>query len=78
MAVEPEGGGMNRAKQIRLDRNLGVMDVVNGAGIGPKTLRKIEAGDDVNAASLARLSTFYGVKASELLAPAFPPEREAA
>jgi hypothetical protein len=37
---------------------------------GSRTLKKIENGEDVNAASLARLSAFYGMKASELLAPA--------
>lgn len=62
---------MNRAKQIRLDRGLGVVEVVEGAGVSPKTLKKIENEVPVNAAPLARLSTFYGVKASELLAPAF-------
>lgn len=61
---------MNRALQIRLDRHLGVADVVDAAGISSRTLKKIEAGETVNAASMARLSTFYAVKASELLAPA--------
>jgi hypothetical protein len=61
---------MNRAKQIRLDRNLSVVEVIEGAGIGSRTLKRIEAGEDVNAAPLARLSTFYRIKASELLAPA--------
>lgn len=69
---------MNRAKQIRVDRNLGIVEVESGAGISRRTLRKIEAGADVQPAALARLSTFYGVKASDLLAPAFPPDREAA
>jgi transcriptional regulator with XRE-family HTH domain len=61
---------MNRAKQIRIERNLGVVDVVKGAQISHRSLKKVENGDDVHPAVLARLSTFYGVKASELLAPA--------
>lgn len=69
---------MNRAKQIRLDRGLGVAEVIDGAGISAKTLKKIEAGDDVTAASLARLATFWQVKPSTLLMPAIEPEREAA
>ena len=70
---------MNRAKQIRLDSGLGVMDTADGAGISAKTLKKIESGDEVNAASLARLATFWQVKPSTLLMPALPEtEQEAA
>lgn len=68
---------MNRAKQIRLDEGLGVAEVVDGAGISAKTLKKVEAGEDVNAASLARLATFYAVKPSSLLMPAIEEERAA-
>jgi transcriptional regulator with XRE-family HTH domain len=62
---------MNRAKQIRIDRQLNLGDVIDGAGVAPKTLNKVEAGEDVHPAALARLSTFYGIKASELYAPAY-------
>lgn len=61
---------MNRAKQIRLDRGLGVYEAADAAGIARRTLRKIEAGDDVHAGSLARLAEFYEVAPSSLLAPA--------
>jgi transcriptional regulator with XRE-family HTH domain len=61
---------VNRAKQIRLDQGAGLADTAQAAGMSPRTLKKIENGEDVNAASLARLSAFYGMKASELLAPA--------
>jgi transcriptional regulator with XRE-family HTH domain len=70
---------MNRAKQIRIERNLGVVDVVKGAQISHRSLKKVENGDDVHPAVLARLSTFYEIKASELLAPAhFDIPKEAA
>jgi transcriptional regulator with XRE-family HTH domain len=70
---------MNRAKQIRLDQGAGLAETAQAAGMSARTLKKIESGEDVNAASLARLSTFYGLKASELLAPAhFETPREAA
>lgn len=69
---------MNRARQIRLDRRIGVIDTADGAGISTKTLHKIEKGVDVNSASLARLADFYGVSPSELLMPAITPTREAA
>jgi len=68
---------MNRAKQIRLDRAMGVLDTADGAGISTRTLNKIEAGEDVKAASLARLATFWQVKPSSLLMPATE-EQEAA
>lgn len=61
---------MNRAKQLRLDAGAGIHETALKAGIGKLTLHKIEAGKPVQAASLARLSTLYGIKASELLAPA--------
>jgi transcriptional regulator with XRE-family HTH domain len=61
---------VNRAKQIRLDQAAGLAETAKAAKLSTRTLRKIEAGEDVNAASLARLSTYYAVKASELLAPA--------
>jgi transcriptional regulator with XRE-family HTH domain len=61
---------VNRAKQLRLDQGAGIADTAQAAGMSARTLKKIENGEDVNAASLARLSAFYRVKASELLAPA--------
>jgi hypothetical protein len=33
---------MNRAKQIRIERNLGVVDVVKGAQISHRSLKKVE------------------------------------
>jgi transcriptional regulator with XRE-family HTH domain len=61
---------VNRAKQLRLDQGAGIADTAQAAGMSARTLKKIENGEDVNAASLARLSAFYGVRASELLSPA--------
>jgi transcriptional regulator with XRE-family HTH domain len=61
---------MNRAEQIRIDRGLGVVGVAAGAGISTRTLKKVERGDSVTAAALARLATFYEVKASTLQMPA--------
>jgi transcriptional regulator with XRE-family HTH domain len=85
---------VNRAKQIRLDQGPSPVSSRGGvavtakqaarapvslSGMSARTLKKIENGEDVNAASLARLSAFYGLKASELLAPAhFETPREAA
>jgi transcriptional regulator with XRE-family HTH domain len=64
---------MNRATQIRIDRGLKVIDVCKHAGIGPKTLKKIEEGEPVNAGSLARLANYYEVPASTLnLRAVFP------
>lgn len=61
---------MNRAKQIRLDRSMSVSQVIAGAGISSRTLKRVEDGEDVASAALARLANFYGVKPSSLLAPA--------
>jgi transcriptional regulator with XRE-family HTH domain len=64
---------MNRALQLRIDRGLRVTEVCEKAGIGPKTLKKIEEGEPVNAGSLARLANYYEVPASTLnLRAVFP------
>lgn len=68
---------MNRARQIRLDKGLGVKETADTAGISTKTLHKIEAGDDVLSGSLARLARFYDVRTTELLLPAEYGERAA-
>jgi transcriptional regulator with XRE-family HTH domain len=72
---------MNRAKQLRIDRHLGLLDAAESAGVAYRTLKKVEDGQEPTAKVLARLSTFYGVKASELLRPAhfdYEPPEEAA
>ena len=71
---------MNRAKQLRLDAGHGVMEAAARAGISSRTLRKIEAGNEVQVDSLNRLASFYKVRPSDLLAPAVftTPEGEAA
>lgn len=61
---------MNRAKQLRLDSGGGALDTATRAGISTRTLKKIEAGDDVTAAALVRLAAHFNVAPSELLAPA--------
>jgi transcriptional regulator with XRE-family HTH domain len=61
---------MNRAKQLRLDRGLTISDVAQATKVGRRTIRVLEDGQEVQAPSLARLSTFYECSASELLAPA--------
>lgn len=62
--------GMNRAKQLRLDSGTGLEATAEKAGISFRTLRKIEAGRDVQAASLVRLASVYGVRPSDLMGPA--------
>lgn len=71
---------MNRAKQIRIDSGAGLVETSDAAGIGPRTLKRIEAGEEVHAATLRRLAEHYGVQPSELLQPAVfaAPEGEAA
>jgi transcriptional regulator with XRE-family HTH domain len=69
---------MNRAKQLRMDLGVTAKHVCEQARISRNTLRKLEAGNEIEAPSLARISTYYGVTASELLAPARFPEGEAA
>ena len=71
---------MNRAKQLRIDAGIGLVEAAQGAGISPRTLKKIEAGAEVGAPALARLATFFEARPSELLAPAVfnTPEGEAA
>jgi transcriptional regulator with XRE-family HTH domain len=74
---------MNRAKQLRIDSGMGLVDTADGAGISTLTLKKIERGEDVQPASLVKLATFWGragqaVKPSELYAPVSFDERSAA
>lgn len=61
---------MNRAKQLRLDSSRGMTDTADLAGISLRTLRKIEAGEDVQVDSLTRLAAVYDVRPSDLLGPA--------
>lgn len=58
---------MNRALQIRLDRGLSRAAVVEGAGLTPKALRKVEEGQGSHAATLTKLAEYYGVPASALV-----------
>jgi transcriptional regulator with XRE-family HTH domain len=69
---------MNRAKQLRLDKGLGIHDVGAEAGVGYHTIRKIENGEDVQPASLVKLGSFYDVQPSSLYQPAVFDERRAA
>lgn len=69
---------MNRAKQIRLNRGLTLSDVARATKVARRTIRLLEDGQEVQAPSLARLSTFYGVSASSLLGPAVEASGEAA
>jgi transcriptional regulator with XRE-family HTH domain len=70
---------MNRAKQIRIDRGLGIAAVAKDSGVHHETITKIEDGGDVQPASLVRLGSFYGVQPSSLYLPAqFEDERSAA
>ena len=69
---------MTRAKQLRIDKGLTITAVSDATSVSRRAIRVLEGGQEIQAPSLARLSTFYGVKASELLMPALPPEREVA
>ena len=69
---------MNRARQLRLDRRLGLVDTAEAARIHTRTLKKIEAGEDVHPDALGRLASYYKVQPSSLLAPAVFDAPEAA
>ena len=62
--------GMNRATQLRLDRLLPLEQAAMEAKVSPKSLRMVVRGELVQPRTLACLSSFYGVKATDLYAPA--------
>lgn len=66
----PTSAYLTRAKQLRLDRGLTMTAVSNATGVSRRTIRVFEEGQEIQAPSLARLSTFYGLSASSLLGPA--------
>jgi transcriptional regulator with XRE-family HTH domain len=68
--IRLDQGAVNRAKQIRLDQGAGLADTAKAAGLSTRTLKKIENGEDVNAAPSRASPPSTAVKASELLAPA--------
>jgi transcriptional regulator with XRE-family HTH domain len=70
---------MNRAKQLRVDRGLTLDALSDKTGVSYRTLKKIEAGTEVNAPALATLGRLYDVQPSSLyLPPLFDDERQAA
>jgi transcriptional regulator with XRE-family HTH domain len=70
---------MIRAQQLRLDANLSVTDLATEAGVSPKAIRRLEDKGEVgHISTAARLSAYWGVKSSELLMPALPPQERAA
>lgn len=70
---------MIRLEQLRLDANLSVTDLAEKAGVSPKVIYRLEEKGEVGQiSSLARLSTYFGVKSSELLMPAVDPSERAA
>lgn len=64
------------AKRLRVDRGEGLVHVAQAAGIAFNTLKKVEAGHEVDAGSLKKLGEYYGVDASSLL-PGGEPESKA-
>lgn len=64
---------MTRAQQLRLDAGLSVVALASKAGVAHATVRRIERGDEVQAAKLAAVAKALGdVPASSLLGPAIP------
>jgi transcriptional regulator with XRE-family HTH domain len=70
-AAERPGTDVTRLEQLRLDAGLTRNELGRLVGVHHATIRKIEDGRPlVHVAPLSRLSTYFGVKASELLLPA--------
>lgn len=69
---------LNRAKQLRLDKGLGLVEAASAAGVNHVTVRRVEEGLEVRAASLAKLAAYYGVQPTSLVLPAVYSEPEAA
>jgi transcriptional regulator with XRE-family HTH domain len=69
---------MNGLEQLRLDRGLTVAQVAEKVKVAPKTIRAAESGSRPHAKTLAKLSTFFGVKASYLVAEVSHEIQEAA
>lgn len=70
---------MIRLEQLRLDANLSVVDLAKAAGVSPKVIYRLEDKGEVGQiTTIARLSTYFGVKSSELLMPAIKPSQDRA
>jgi hypothetical protein len=61
---------MNRAKQLRIDQGLGVVEAADKAGVHFKSLKKIEDGEEVGARVVRLVGEMYGVQPSSLYLPA--------
>jgi transcriptional regulator with XRE-family HTH domain len=62
---------MTRLEQLRLDAGMSYNDLAASTKVSPRTIRNIESGVTVSVKSLARLSTHFGIPASQLLLPAY-------
>ena len=70
---------MIRLEQLRLDDGLSVRDLAEKTGVSPKAIYRLEEKGEVGQiTTIARLSSYFGVKSSELLMPALPPQERAA
>jgi transcriptional regulator with XRE-family HTH domain len=65
---------VTRLEQLRKDALLTVKDLAKQTRVSHRTIYALESGDvkDPQMKTLARLSTFFGVPASELLLDALP------
>lgn len=63
---------MTRLQQLRLDDGLSLGELSSLSKVAVGTIRRIEAGKGGQAAPLAKLSTYFGVPASDLVRDALP------
>lgn len=61
---------MIRLEQLRLDALLTPEQLADVTGVSGATIRRLEKGQGAQVATLAKLSTYFAVPASELLRPA--------
>lgn len=61
------GARVTRLEQLRLDALLTPEQLGEKTGVAGNTIRRLEAGKSARVSTLARLSTYFAVSASELL-----------
>lgn len=72
------GGRVTRLEQLRLDALLTPEQLGEVTGVAGNTIRRLEAGKTARVSTLARLSAYFAVSASELLREADPSSKAAA
>ena len=60
---------MTRLEQLRVDAHLTPEELGEATGISGMTIRRLEKGHKAHVKTLARLSTYFAVPASQLLLP---------